>query len=235
MQTTAGFGAALGTLGFTINLAAHHLPQVSKYFQLLAGMAQRGNGKTAKSTFSLSAMGGLISDLRRSLRLVGLIPLYLRLKSVLSGETACNDDPVLRRILIVQCSAFIVYQAIENIYHLHIKGIASPSIVNQNGGLAAWIAWSCRAWAVAVACDFLRLWHEAQCSRVGNAGKRAPEEQVVRSKWWRDFITSALWLPVATNGSFYPDGLPWMNPGRVALAGLLASLNTLKNQWEAAA
>lgn len=235
MQTTAGLGAALGTLGFTINLAAHHSPRVSKSFQLLTGMLRQGKGGSARSGFSLSAMGGLVSDLRRTLRLIGLIPLYLRLKSVLSSSASYDNDPVLRRILVAQCSAFLVYQAIENIYHLHVKGITPASIVNRNGGLATWIAWSCRAWAFAVLCDLVRLWRQAQNSKMEKAGKMADEEQILRRKWWRELITSALWLPVATHSSFYPEGIACMNPGRVALAGLLASLNSLINQWEAAA
>jgi hypothetical protein len=180
-------------------------------------------------------MGGLLSDFRKTLRLTGLIPLYLRLKSVLSSNASRDGDPILRRILIVQCSAYIVYQAIENIYHLHSKGITPPSIVNRNGGLARWIAWSCRAWTVAVASDILRLWREAQNAQAEITGWTADEEQALRRKWWREFIVSTLWLPVADHSSFYPEGIACMNAGRVALASLLASSSHLKNQWEAAA
>jgi hypothetical protein len=189
----------------------------------------------AFSSIPLSAMGGLLSDFRKTLRLTGLIPLYLRLKSVLSSNTSHDGDPILRRILIVQCSAYIVYQAIENIYHLHSKGITPPSIVNRNGSLARWIAWSCRAWTVAVASDILRLWREAQNAKAEITGQTADEEQELRRKWWKEIIVSTLWLPVAAHSSFYPEGIACMNAGRVALASLLASSSHLKNQWEAAA
>ena len=245
IQTTAGLSAALATLNFSINLAAYLRARSSTRLSLPAGIFSRTRAASFRSSpavltagpssSSLLALGALLSDFRKTLRLTGLIPLCIRLKSWTSNDASRGADPVLRRVVLLQCGAYIVFQAMENIYHLHVKGIFPSSIVDNTGGIAKWIAWSCRAWAIAIASDFLRLWREVRIVKHESGTKTADEEENFKNRWWKEFMASAFWLPVAVHSSFYPKGSRYMNAGTVALLSLLAASNNCRNQWQAAA
>ncbi|KIW99255.1 uncharacterized protein Z519_00918 [Cladophialophora bantiana CBS 173.52] len=175
----------------------------------------------------------LISDWRKTQRLTGLIPLYVRLKFLTSRKTLREMDPILHRLVLLQCNAYIVFQAIENICHLQGKGILPLSMIEKRGGMAKWIAWSCRAWCVGVVSDFFRLWREAEIEKKKCGRKTAQEQADFNRKWWNELMVAACWLPVAVHSSFYPKGIRGMNAGIVSLLGLIASLNSFRNQWRA--
>lgn len=239
LKTTAGLNAAMATLTFTVNLAVYLQPRAPTHFnRLLSWYKRRSNVAMAarpSSTSALPALAAFLSDFRKTLRLTGLFSLYTRLRGILSSKVSRDGDPILRRVAIFQCGAYIAFQVIENIYHLQAKGILPASMVNRHGGMAKWIAWSCRAWAIAVAADFLRLWREAWNAKVDGRSNMTAEEEALRRKWWQEFAVAFLWFPVALHTSFYPNGIRYMNPGTVALLSFLATFNNLRGQWKARA
>ena len=107
--------------------------------------------------------------------------------------------------------------------------------LEKRGGVARWVAWSCRGWTVDVASDFLRLWREAQIDKEKRGSKTAKEREDFDQKWWTEFKVAAYWMPVAVHYSFYPEGIPGMNTGLVGLFGLMAGLNSFQTQWAATA
>ncbi|KAL2438345.1 hypothetical protein ABEF95_007328 [Exophiala dermatitidis] len=245
IKTTAGLGAALSTLNYSIYLAAYlHAKAPTRaavitYISRLIGRTPSkippGALAPANPTSFLTPLGSLISDTRTTLRLTGLIPLYIWLKTLLSRKSAAEMDPALRRVALVQCTAYMGFQALENIYHLVVKGVLPADIVAKRGGINKWVAWSCRAWLVGVAADFLRLLREAQLDKSKRAAKSTQEREDFDRKWWNEFMVAAYWIPVAIHYSNYPEGIRYMNTGLVGFFGLMAGLNNFRNQWAATA
>ncbi|KIW60202.1 hypothetical protein PV05_00437 [Exophiala xenobiotica] len=249
IKTTAGLGAALSTLNYSIYLAAYLHAQAPTRAAVL-GYLSRLLGRTASpskflppsalappagtpSSF-LTPLGSLLSDTRTTLRLTGLIPLYIWLKSLTSRKAAAEMDPSLRRVALLQCSGYIAFQLLENIYHLAGKGVVPMTLIEKRGGINKWVAWSCRAWLVGVATDFLRLWREAQIEKE-SPPRSAQEKESFERKWWNEFMVATYWLPVAVHYSLYPVGIKGFNTGLVGFFGLMAGLNNFRTQWAATA
>ncbi|KIV93907.1 hypothetical protein PV10_05082 [Exophiala mesophila] len=242
LKTTAGLGASLSTLNYSIYLAAY-LHSVSPTRAAVIAYISRLVGRTpskaalavpasaALPTF-LTPLGAMISDLRTTLRLTGLLPLYIWLKTLLSKKTSKDMDPALHRIALLQVAGYIGFQLTENLYHLAGKGVIPVSIMEKRGGVAKWVAWSCRAWLVGVASDFLRLWREAEIEK--SKTKTQQEKEDFDRKWWNEFLTAAYWLPVALEYSNYPAGVG-LNQGAIGFLGLMAGLNNFRNAWAATA
>jgi hypothetical protein len=245
IKTTAGLGATLSTVNYAIYLAAYLHAQsptraaVVAYISRLVGRTPSKIApgalapSAAVSTSFLTPLGALISDTRTTLRLTGLIPLYIWLRSLTSKKT--DMDPALHRVALLQCCAYIGFQALENVYHLGGKGVLPLSVIEKRGGVAKWVAWSCRAWLVGVASDFLRLWREAELEKENRGSKTAAEKESFDRKWWNEFLVAAYWMPVAVHYSLYPEGLGFMNTGLVGFFGLMAGLNNFRSQWAATA
>ncbi|OAL40462.1 hypothetical protein AYO20_00198 [Fonsecaea nubica] len=245
IKTTAGLGAALSTLNYAIYLAAYLHSKaparaaVIAYISRLIGRTPSklpaGALAPSAATSFLTPLGALISDTRTSLRLTGLLPLYIWLKTLLSKKTSADMDPALHRVALLQCAGYIGFQALENVYHLAGKGVIPLSVIEKRGGVAKWVAWSCRAWAVGVASDFLRLWREAEIEKEKRGSKSVKEREDYDRKWWNEFMVAAYWMPVAVHYSLYPAGIPGMNTGLVGFLGLMAGLNNFRTQWAATA
>ncbi|KIW80010.1 hypothetical protein Z517_06625 [Fonsecaea pedrosoi CBS 271.37] len=194
ISTTAGLGSLLATINFSANLAIYlsvRLPVwwsalVSRYVTRTRRRQGQGQGQqvpvaiaaavaaiaaTAPPVLtSLASLASLISDWRKSQRLTGLIPLYTRLRLLMSTTNPAIQalDPVLRGLFFVQCHAYIVFQAVENLCHLQSKGLlpaSASSLVERRGGFARWAVWSYRAWCLGVVTNFLRLAREADLVR----------------------------------------------------------------------
>ena len=244
IKTTAGLGAALSTLNYSIYLAAYLHAQaptraaVITYISRLIGRTPSkiapGALAPAAPTSFLTPLGAMISDTRTTLRLTGLLPLYIWYRTLLSNKSK-DMDPALHRVALIQSSGYIGFQLLENLYHLVGKGVLPASIVEKRGGAAKWVAWSCRAWLVGVASDFLRLWRESVIESEKAGSKSAKEKEDFNRKWWNEFMTAVYWMPVAVHYSLYPTGVPGMNTGIVGLCGMMAGLNNFRNQWAATA
>ena len=177
----------------------------------------------------------MIADLRTTLRLTGLLPLYLLLKTLISQRNNPDKDKHLYRISLVQCGGYIGFQALENIAQLTNKGVLPPTIIANNGGAAKFVQYYCRSWLVGVASDFFRLWREAVLlkERKQKGEKISEKEQKeIDRKWYAELTTAASWIPVAVHYSV-DGGLPFMNPGLVGLCGAMAGLNNFRTQWAA--
>ncbi|EXJ78545.1 hypothetical protein A1O1_08946 [Capronia coronata CBS 617.96] len=245
IKTTAGLGAALSTLNYSIYLAAYlHtnaptraavITYVSRLIGRTPSKLPAGALAPAAPTSFLTPLGSLISDTRTTLRLTGLVPLYLWLKTLLSKKSAAEMDPALRRVALLQCTAYMAFQVIENVYHLVIKGVVPAEVVTKRGGVNKWVAWSSRAWLVGVALDFLRLQREAQLDKSKRTTKSVQEEEDFDRAWWNEFMVAASWMPVAVHYSLYPEGIRGMNTGLVGFFGLMAGLNNFRSQWAATA
>lgn len=245
IKTTAGLSAALSTLNYSVYLAAYlhsKAPTRAALITYISRLIGRTPQKAAPgalapvvATSFLTPLGALLSETRTTLRLTGLIPLYIWLKTLLSSKSSKDMDPSLHRIALLQCAGYIGFQAMENVYHLAGKTIVPMHHIETRGGVAKWVAWSCRAWTVGVGSDFLRLWREAEIDKENRGTKSTREQEDFDRKWWNEFMVAAYWMPVAIHYSMFPAGIPGMNTGLVGFFGLMAGLNNFRNQWAATA
>jgi hypothetical protein len=245
IKTTAGLGAGLSTLNYTLYLLAYlHMQAPTRaavitYISRLIGRtpskAPPGALAPTLPTSPLTPIGAMVSDVRTTLRLTGLIPLYLLAKTLISQRNNPDKDKILYRISLVQCAGYIGFQAIENVYHLTNKSVIHPSLVATRGGIPKWVMWSCRSWLVGVTSDFFRLWRESVLLQkrkdAGETISREEQEKIDR-KWYAELTTALSWMPVAIQYSV-EGGLPGMNSGIIGFCGMMAGINNFRLQWAA--
>ncbi|RMD45043.1 hypothetical protein DV735_g97, partial [Chaetothyriales sp. CBS 134920] len=230
IRSAGDFNAGLGYVNYGIFLLAYlHAVSAPARTKLIVGL-QKAVGSEPRvapslepsSTF-LTPLGALLSDTRTTLRLTGLIPLTVLLKSLLDPKSPRRADPVAYKIALVQCLSYIGFQLLENVGHLTRKGVIPASFIAKRGGEGAWATWSCRSWLLGILTDFVRLAREAQVNQQKKEQGQitAQEQKAFEATWWVGLRTSLAWLPMALHYSV-PGGLPFMNPGLVALSGFLA-------------
>ncbi|KAJ9602641.1 hypothetical protein H2200_012834 [Cladophialophora chaetospira] len=229
IKTTAGLGAALSTLNYSIYLAAYlhaNAPTraaiVAYVSRLIGRTPQKAPAGVLAPTLPTS-----FSDSRWSTHLGN--PYSTALDGTYTIIHMAKD------VALQECAGYIGFQSLENFYTLAGKGIVPVSILEKRGGVAKWVAWSCRAWTVGVASDFLRLWREAEINKEKRSSLSTKEREEFDRKWWNEFMVAAYWMPVAIHYSLFPTGIPGMNTGLVGFFGLMAGLNNFRNQWAATA
>jgi hypothetical protein len=237
-------GAGLGVLNYSLYVVAYlhaaSAPLRIKtilYIQRLLGKSTPklpASALTTPTTTFLTPLAVMLGDLRTTLRLTGLIPLYILLKSLLDPNHPKRKDPISYNIALVQCLSYIGFQALENVYHLTNKAVVTPTFTAARGGVPKWVLWSCRAWLLGVSTDFVRLVRDAQLQQERREkGEVSEKENKEFDKaWWTSLTTDIAWLPVAVHYSI-EGGLSWMNPGLVGLCGAIAYSGGFRAAWAA--
>ena len=248
LKTTAGLSAFLSTLNYSIYIGSYlHSKSPTRAYMIayISHLVGRTASKVPMKlqganipggTSPLTPLGALLSDTRTTLRLTGLLPLYVWLKTLLNNSSSAKD-PTLHRIALLQCVSYIAFQAIENVYHLAGRNIVGTELVAKRGGVMKWVTWSCRAWFLGINCDLLRLWREAALARERRQNGEtvsAKEQEAMDKKWWNDLFVAVSWYPMALHYS-KEGGLAGMNQGLVGLSGFLAGLGNFRAAWAATA
>lgn len=104
-------------------------------------------GATAHPEGSAFAkLGAVVYNARTTLRLFGLLPLYVRARKLMNDSK--DMDKVLWAVSAVQCSLFTIFQFLENVAFLTENGVlSSRGRVGQAGGrVAATYKLAHRAW-----------------------------------------------------------------------------------------
>ena len=271
----------LGTSNYVLYILAYAqankallLWSVPRALLALAGLAAASaDSKVATPTGSgssrLAQLTALVSRTRTALRLLGLVPLYALLRSLQSGRGsdgkrgAAAADPVVHRIAVTQCVAYLAYQALENAAVLADHGVvparavaalarprwrraqASTAVAAAAPSASATapvyrLAYRC--WLAAVACDLVRLAREAwllrrRRSRQQQQGARedASDEEEP------DALGSKWWGELAAAFAWFPmalhfssdAGVPGWNAGIMGVCGLVGSHARTKALWDA--
>ncbi|KAI0144949.1 hypothetical protein BJ166DRAFT_597011 [Pestalotiopsis sp. NC0098] len=234
--------------------ALHIVSAESKLMTTIVGSAQAEASPFAK-------LGSVLSNTRATLRLVGLLPIYVKVRKLLADK---DNDAVLRAIGLVQCAFFGTYQALENIAFLTDHGILSHKHGHSrwtHGGpntsiTAATMAMAAagpsgmslrvaglykiahRAWFLGIMCDFARLMREAQIFFRRNHLEKediTPEEAERAAHWYYDWIRPLAWLPIGWQLSAWSEQHEYkaLNLGFQGIAGVLADLKQTASLWHA--
>ncbi|KAK5938346.1 hypothetical protein PMZ80_009316 [Knufia obscura] len=243
LKTPGGLASFLSTTNYLLYILAHlHLtaPTRAQLLIKLNSYLGRSIPKIAPGAVSpttpstpLLPLALTLGDLRTTLRLTGLIPLYVLLKSLIKSN---EPDTLSYTIKLAQCASYITFQALENISHLTNKTVINANWTNARfsrlGGTTKMMTWSCRAWLCGITCDFLRLFREAQLARQNGTYERMNEEEKrnVDKKWWSEFFVATSWYPMAIHYSV--EGGVGLNLGMVGACGFLANLGNFLKAWE---
>lgn len=250
LKSPGGLQSFLSTTNYGLYILAHVHATSPSRAELLAKLATflgRTPPKTAPSPASTSAAAAAgvpatpllplaltIGDLRSTLRLIGLIPLYSLLKSLIKNP---DPDTPTRIIKLAQCLSYMTFQLSENIYHLTNKTVINANWTNTRfarfGGNAKLMTWACRAWLSGISCDFLRLFREAQLARQHGAKYQSLNEEEKKEadrKWYSELFVAMSWYPMAIHYSV--EGGIGLNLGMVGACGFLANLGNFMKLWE---
>lgn len=145
-------------------------------------------------------------------------------------------DQYLRLLAQVQVPCYITFTIFENLWFLGSKGLLSPTFLNRIGGANKAMVNSCRAWLVAIICDFLRLAREAQLAQIkkqdgSEKQLTAQEQETANKKWYSELFVSCSWLPMAIHYSV--NGGIGMTQGTLGLSGALAGSGNFFRLWQA--
>lgn len=249
LKTPGGLQSFLSTTNYGLYILAHLHSQSPSRAQIIARLATalgRTPSKTPVANPSAAAAGVpltpllplalAISELRTTLRLTGLIPLYVLLKSLIRSK---EPDRITYFIKLTQCLGYIGFQLLENIAHLTNKTVIASSWTNARfarlGGTAKLATWSCRSWLVGITCDFLRLARESQLAKQNGtyAKLNAEEKREVDRKWWSEALVATSWFPMAVHYSV--EGGIGLNLGVIGACGFFANLGNFLKAWDSTA
>lgn len=243
LKTPGGLASFLSTTNYALYILAHLHTTAPTRAQLLIKLNSflgRALPKIPPNAVAPTAPGSpllplalTLGDLRTTLRLTGLIPLYVLLKSLIKSN---EPDSISYAIKLAQCASYITFQGLENVYHLTNKTVINANWTNARfarlGGNTMLMTWSCRAWLAGITCDFLRLLREAQLARQSGSYDKlnAEEKRAADKKWWSEFFVATSWYPMAIHYSV--DGGIGLNLGMVGACGFLANLGNFLKAWE---
>ncbi|SPJ78348.1 uncharacterized protein FTOL_06737 [Fusarium torulosum] len=179
-------------------------------------------GSDGPESSRFARLGGVISVARLTLRLFGLLPIYLRIRQLMSSK---GMDQILYFIAALQCSLFATYQFLENIAFLTDKGVLPKC------GLGRWTGG--HSSTVYMIVHRLGSGHYIFFRRKHiDQGDITEEEAEKASQWYPDWIRPLAWLPIRWHlSSSNQDGLPGFNLGVKGAAGLLADLGKTASFW----
>jgi len=252
LANPGGLSSFLSTTNYALYVLAYlhtKAPPLSRLSSVLLGLLNYRRASAASSSppakpfvSPLQSLGALISSARTTLRLLGLPPLYVWLRTLLRGPKP-DQDRVLYAIALAQCLAYVTYQALENVAVLIDNNVLSKDLGARllRGGAPVptqrIYRLAYRAWLVGVLCDLPRLAREAHLERERRANrtaspKDAGEDDMIDAKWWRDLLVPCAWLPVSLHFNL-DKGLPGMNLGIMGLCGAVAGSGRMAALWAA--
>ncbi|KAJ9654387.1 hypothetical protein H2198_006549 [Neophaeococcomyces mojaviensis] len=247
LKTSGGLTSFLSTLNYALYIAAYAhmaaptraqvLTFISKYVpgravpKIAPGALQPSEPSTPLLPLALT-----IGDLRTTLRLTSLIPMYVLLKTLIKTRNTAKDK-IGHTIQLAQCLCYMGFQLLENVAHLTNKTVINTNWTNARfarlGGSARLGIWSCRSWMAGVTLEFFRLFREAQVAREsGSAYSKMNQEEKREAdkKWWAELFVATSWYPMAVHYSV--DGGIGLNLGMVGCAGFFANLGNFLKAWE---
>ncbi|KAJ4356521.1 uncharacterized protein N0V89_004555 [Didymosphaeria variabile] len=250
IATPGGLSAFLSTSNYILYILAYLQPRApTVYATLLTTLKFSSSSITLTAVDPsavppLVALAQLLSKCRTTLRLLGTLPLYAWLRSLMAGPKP-GSDVVLHRIAVVQATSYFAYQILENICVLADHGVVPPSFIaklnRRDPTTARLYTTAYRLWLAGVSCDFLRLAREAQNINAKRAARgqeekgevavREEDERVDR-RWWMDAAIAVAWFPMALHFSGVTGGVPGWHLGWMGVCGLVAGGERMRGLWK---
>ncbi|KAL1606536.1 hypothetical protein SLS60_003941 [Paraconiothyrium brasiliense] len=253
IATPGGLSAFLSTSNYILYILAYLQPRVPALYTRLLTTLKLSSSPIPLAAIDpsavppLAALAQLLSKCRTTLRLLGTLPLYAWLRSLMAGPKP-GSDVVLHRIAVAQATSYFAYQILENICVLADHGVVPASFIarinRKDPTTARLYTTAYRLWLAGVSCDFLRLAREAQNLNTKRAARsqeekgevavREEDERVDR-RWWMDSAIAAAWFPMALHFSGVTGGVPGWHVGWMGVCGLVAGGERMRGLWKSTA
>ncbi|KAJ5783048.1 hypothetical protein N7457_004822 [Penicillium paradoxum] len=253
LSSASGQERVLATVNYVASML-HHLTASAPWIALQArlGILARLRGRVptknvtpASSNSKFAALCALASETRYTLRLFGLLPLWIWGADTLKSPPA---DSILHALTILQVISNVGYQILENVGYLATKGIISKRWVDKYGGSAKFDMWSCRGWLGHIFLQFFVLWRQSVLRRkrvaaqraaagtVENKETKAEDNEALRLEiraWRKSLVNNVFWAPLCLHWSLEKGiGIP------ASLSGVMsfcAGAWSLHDSWAATA
>ncbi|KAJ5098064.1 Peroxisomal biogenesis factor 11 [Penicillium argentinense] len=250
LSTADGQERVLATVNYVASIL-HHLCASAPWiaFQSRLSVLARLKGKAAEpkassvpSPSKWKALSSLASETRYTIRLFGLLPLWIWGSETLKSPPA---DPIIRTLTILQIISNVIYQLLENVGYLAAKGIVSKRWVEKYGTLTQWDIWSTRGWFGHIFLEFFVLWRQhilrkrriaEKRAAAGNDEKAFKEEESAEIRaeirsWRKTLVNNICWAPLCLHWCFeqgigVPDNL-------VGVVSFMAGAWSLHDMWAA--
>ncbi|KAL4883478.1 hypothetical protein BJY04DRAFT_184732 [Aspergillus karnatakaensis] len=224
MSTASGQERVFAFLQYTSH-ALHHIlssaPWIALQTRLSLLARLRSTSPSEKpasqpSTSPLLALSSLMSQARYLLRLQGLPSLLAWGSATLKSPP---PDKIIYALTLLQVLSNIIYQFLENISFLTVKGIIPARVLDRYGGAGKWDLWSTRAWLGHIVLQYFVLWRAKVLREKAIAGGASKEEQnrlqgEVRA-WKKSLVNNLCWTPLC---------LHWSVDGGVGFPGQLTGV-----------
>ena len=247
-RPTKDLGSILTTFNYFLYLLAYFDGKAhrakSQILAFIAWITRYGAVSTLAGTPHAEAspfakLGAVVANARTTLRLFGLLPLYVRARKLMNDSEGM--DKVLWVVAVVQCSLFATFQFLENLAFLTENGIVSKTGLGRvmgrtSGRVSTAYRIAHRAWFLGHMCDFVRLTREAQIFfRRNHIDKHdITEEEAHRAaNWYYDWIRPLAWLPIGWQLSGWTDTSGSGNLGLQGIAGIMADIRKTVTLWHA--
>lgn len=231
LSTAAGQERLLATTQYVASILGHlsaSAPWIALQTRLgllarLKGTAPVPPVKPSGTPARFQALASLASETRYSIRLFGLLPLWIWGSETLKSPPA---DPVLRALTILQIISNVIYQLLENVAYLASKGVVSKRFIEKYGGINKCYIWSTRGWFGHIFFQFFVLWRQHvlrkkrsvdsnAASKTGSKELESQESDSLRAEiraWRKSLVNNSFWAPLCMHwclekGIGIPDGL----------------------------
>ncbi|KAK2745388.1 hypothetical protein FQN57_003731 [Myotisia sp. PD_48] len=206
ISKSQGEERAFAVIGYSASIIHHalHSNPARQFLRQVLPAALQLKPDTPPKPYLL-ALASLVSEIRTTLRLFGLLPLWAWGSATYKSPPT---DPVLRTVAYTQVTACVLYQILENVAFLTSKGVLSKRVVEKLGALSKWSLWSIRAWLVHILLEFVRISREKQLARRKESGTEKSEESVKAQhsqrvrQWRKSLVNNVSWLPLCLHWSF---------------------------------
>ncbi|KAF8525899.1 peroxisomal biogenesis factor 11 [Hysterangium stoloniferum] len=188
-----------------------------------------------------SNLGSILGDSRTLWRTWGLLPI---IQWLIALERSPPPTKYLHNIERLQGLSMLIYYPLEHIYYFAAHSLLPPRF-SPSSALNNKIAiWSCRAWAVYVALQFLHLKEDWKLYKLReralrrNSGKSNGADEVLTEKMeveqrkraiWNEFWVNVGYLPLTVHWSLEKGLFP--NETWVGLFGTIAAINSFQGGW----
>ncbi|KKK18151.1 hypothetical protein P175DRAFT_0504977 [Aspergillus ochraceoroseus IBT 24754] len=232
MSTASGQERVFAFVGYTSHVLHHILASapwiaLQTRLGLLARLRSRSTKPTttteaAPQTSPLLALSSLISEIRYSLRLLGLFPLWTWGSGTIKSPPS---DRIIYALTLLQVISNMIYQASENVGFLSAKGVISKRWIDRRGGIDKWYLWSTRAWLGHIVLQYFVLWRARALRRKAEAEGASKEKQdALKAEyrgWKKSLVNNVCWTPLCLHWSVEKGiGVPGQLTGFVSfLAG----------------
>ena len=244
ISTSTGQDAVLGSIEY-LSYTLYHFLASSRARQIL----RKKSSEPLKGRPScILAISSLASEARYTCRLFGLI----RLLNLALGINQVPRDRWIRTLEFLQVFTLVLYQALENVSYMAIKGVIPKHLIEKYGCIGKWHLWSARFLLGHTVLQFLKLKRDYVLSRrvrgscldlreMNNLSENPRKYELRKRKqghetiledreWWKGLTSGIMWTPLCVHWSV--EGGIGIPADVVGLLSFVAGAWGLRDLWK---